>query len=47
MLNSNYAEVYNSFVEHPLAPTYFKYIEFLELENAAALQNSPCLSSGI
>jgi hypothetical protein len=29
MTNSNYAKTYNSFAEHPLAPTYFKYIDIL------------------
>ena len=29
MTNSNYAKTYNSFSEHPLAPTYFKYIDIL------------------
>jgi hypothetical protein len=28
-MNLNYGKVYNSFAEHPLAPTYFKYIEIL------------------
>ena len=27
MINSNYGKTYNTFAEHPLAPTYFKYIE--------------------
>ena len=29
MINSNYGKTYNTFAEHPLAPTYFKYIEIL------------------
>ena len=29
MINSNYGKTYNSFAEHPLSSTYFKYIDIL------------------
>jgi len=29
MINSNYGKIYNTFAEHPLSSTYFKYIDIL------------------
>ena len=50
----NHSKTYNNFTDHPLAPTYFKYIEILvskdlnkDIQHLLDIANSPLTNENI